>query len=265
MIDFMNDEYSLVKTTQKSYPVSEEYSPLIGKKYSQLPSHMQDEIWDYQLSVQEVRGWDDVEIRKLFRRLNSVVERLNMQEMRHSQYFGEFVDAVETLAKENFWDDLCIFTRRDSQRMKDIEFVSELFVCLIDGPQDQQKKLDEFYAKYDVCFEEKKKFMTKFRSILHKLNDIGDLIRETRFSKKADFYSLFAAMCELKKYKFRDIDLCKSEKELMNLNNEMEKPIEDVKGIYKKYYSAVKEGVNKLPKRKIRTEIIFNIIDGSQQ
>jgi hypothetical protein len=55
-----------------------------------------------------------------------VVEKLNPQELRHSQYFGEFVTAVEKLAEDPFWDDLELFSRRDSQRMKDIEFISEL-------------------------------------------------------------------------------------------------------------------------------------------
>lgn len=166
IVEYMMDEYSLVSTTARSYPVSEVYKPHIGKKYSELPPHIQDSIWDYQLAVQELRGWDDNEIRSLFRRLNYVVERLNKQEMRHSQYFGEFVDAVEALAEENFWDEVQLFSRRDSQRMKDVEFVSELFVLLIDGPQEQQKTLDNFYAEFDVSFPRKKALMHRFRIVL---------------------------------------------------------------------------------------------------
>jgi hypothetical protein len=59
-----------------------------------------------------------------------VVEKLNKQELRHSQYFGEFVEAVEQLAQDEFWDKAELFSRRDFQRMKDIEFVSELFIIL---------------------------------------------------------------------------------------------------------------------------------------
>lgn len=146
ILEFINDEYPLIATAAKAYPVSDEYKPHIGKRFSQIPPHMQDMIWNYPMAVQELRGWTDEQIRALFRRLNYVVERLNKQEMRHSQYFGEFVDAVEKLAEEPFWDDVGLFSRRDSQRMKDIEFISELFVMLIDGPQDQQTTLDSFYA-----------------------------------------------------------------------------------------------------------------------
>jgi hypothetical protein len=133
IIEFMMDEYALVSTTAKSYPVSEVYKPHIGKTYSQLPTQYQDMIWNYSLAVQELRGWEEEQIKALFRRLNYVVERLNPQELRHSQYFGEFVNAVETLADDSFWDDIELFTRRDFKRMKDIEFISELFIIIISG------------------------------------------------------------------------------------------------------------------------------------
>ena len=122
ILEFMNDEWELIETTAKSYPVSKLYKPHIGKIYSKLPEDIQDAIWNYPLAVQELRGWEEKDIRGLFRRLNYVVEKLNKQELRHSQYFGEFVDAVESLSSEKFWDDSGFFTRRDSQRMKDIEF-----------------------------------------------------------------------------------------------------------------------------------------------
>jgi len=103
ILEFLKDEWPLIATTAKSYPVSESYKPHIGKKYSELPPTLQELIWNYPLSVQELRGWSDHQIRALFRRLNYVVEKLNPQELRHSQYFGEFVNAVEKLAKDPFW------------------------------------------------------------------------------------------------------------------------------------------------------------------
>ena len=90
ILEFLNDEWSLVPTTAKSYPVSDLYKKYLGKKYSELPDAVQNTIWDYQIAVQELRGKDPQEIQGLFRRLNYVVESLNDQELRHSQYFGEF-------------------------------------------------------------------------------------------------------------------------------------------------------------------------------
>src|SRR5690606_12311221 len=39
ILEFMNDEYSLIATAAKAYPVSSNYKPHIGKRYSELPTH----------------------------------------------------------------------------------------------------------------------------------------------------------------------------------------------------------------------------------
>jgi len=260
IIEFMNDAWPLVATTAKSYPVSDTYKPHIGKKYSELPSKMQDQIWNFPLAVQELRGWDDAQIRALFRRLNYVVEKLNKQELRHSQYFGEFVAAVEKLARDSFWDDMTFFSRRDSERMKDIEFISELFVLLIDGPQDQQGSLDRFYADYDVVFPKKNSYMLQFTRILKSLTTISDLIISSRLNKKADFYGLFAAVAEACKHKKEAVDLSPARQALLSLVQEVDGEEEQRGATARSYHATVIEGPNKLPKRAERLRILSNIL-----
>jgi hypothetical protein len=256
----MNDEWPLIETTAKSYPVSDVYKPHIGKRYSELPSNFQDAIWNYPLAVQELRGWDDHQIRDLFRRLNYVVEKLNKQELRHSQYFGEFVTTVEKLAAESFWDEIQLFTRRDSQRMKDVEFVSELFVIVIDGVQDQQKTLDKFYADYDVVFPQKSSYIAKFHQVIESLLTIDELLRESRFTKKADFYGLFASTVNLNSQSKTPINLSPAVPALEKLSLALDQPPDQLSGVAARYYSTVIEGPNKLAKRLERTDILENIL-----
>jgi hypothetical protein len=260
ILEYLNEEWPLISTTAKSYPVSDAYKPHIGKKYSDLPEIFQESIWNYPLSVQELRGWNDVQIRALFRRLNYVVEKLNAQELRHSQYFGEFVTAVEKLADDSFWDEVELFTRRDSQRMKDIEFISELFVVVIDGLQDQQKTLDRFYADFDVVFPKKSTHLAKFHQTLKSLLTIRDVIEKTRFSKKADFYALFAATARLNRERSTPKDLKPAAPKLRKLADELDGDPEDLSGELARYYNTVIEGPNKLAKRKERTEILENLL-----
>ena len=261
ILEFMQDEYKLVSTTAKSYPVSDIYKPHIGKKYSDLPPHLQDFIWNYPLAVQELRGWIDDEIRALFRRLNYVVEKLNKQEMRHSQYFGEFINAVEKLAKEDFWDSINLFSRRDFQRMRDIEFISELFALVIDGAQDQQKTLDRFYADYDVEFPRKNAFIRQFRRIINSLNTISEFIEVSRFSKKSDFYGLFGAINEIVIVSKNSIDLSDAEVDLRALDDAIQQKPEHMDEATSRYYTTVIEGPNKLPKRKERIGILKKILE----
>lgn len=261
ILEFMNNEWSLIETTAKSYPVSDLYKPHIGKKYSELPEKVQEAIWNYPLAVQELRDWSDVEIRSLFRRLNYVVEKLNKQELRHSQYFGEFAEAVEQLAQNDFWDEVDLFTRRDSQRMKDVEFVSELFVVILDGIQDQQKTLDKFYADYDVVFPKRAHCTAKFKQVLESLRTIGDVVRKTRFSKKADFYALFSAVSILNEKKSKPIDLSLARSALNNLSKALQRKPDKLSGIPARYSRTVIEGPNKLAKRKLRSEILMDILE----
>ncbi len=260
ILEFLSEEWSLIETAAKAYPVSEEYKPHIGKKYSELPERVQNSIWDYPLAVQEIRGWTDAEIRAMFRRLNYVNERLNKQELRHSQYFGEFNEAVEQLAKDEFWDDIDLFSRRDSQRMKDIEFVSELFVIAVDGIQDQQHSLDKFYADYDVVFPRKSRYIATFHQTVDSLKTISDVLAVTRFTKKADFYALFAAVLELNRGSQNAVDFSRKKKKLVALSTELEADPDTLTGVPQQYYTTVIEGANKLAKRKLRKEILLEIL-----
>jgi hypothetical protein len=260
VLEFLKDEWPLIATAAKAYPVSDEYKPHIDKRYSELPERLQNAIWDYPIAVQEIRGWDDTEIRSMFRRLNYVNERLNDQELRHSQYFGEFNESVEHLAKDAFWDDIHLFTRRDSARMKDVEFVSELFAIIIDGIQDQQKSLDKFYADYDVVFPKKSRHLAKFRQVIDSLRTIQGVVSGSRFTKRADFYALFAAASSLNEKFTVPVDLRHAAARLMKLAQALEEPPENFSGVTQRYYTTVIEGPNKLAKRTLRRDILLELL-----
>jgi hypothetical protein len=260
ILEFLADTWPLIATAAKAYPVSEEYKPHVDKKYTELPERLQNAIWDYPIAVQEIRGWDDSEIRSMFRRLNYVNERLNSQELRHSQYFGEFNEAVEHLAKDSFWDVIHLFTRRDSARMRDVEFVSELFVIIIDGLQDQQQTLDKFYADYDVVFPKKSRYLTKFRQTIESLSTIQSAIEGSRFTKRADFYALFAAVTALNENESSAVDLKLAAKKLAKLAQALDQPPDTLKGVPQQYYTTVIEGPNKLAKRKLRRDILLDLL-----
>jgi hypothetical protein len=259
ILEFLDDAWPFIKTTADSYPVSDLYKKYIGKKYSELPEALQNAIWDYPLAVQELRGKDDKEIQALFRRLNYVVERLNHQELRHSQYFGEFNTSVESLTKDEFWDEVNLFTRRDAQRMKDAEFISELFVIVVDGIQDGQKTLDKFYSDYDVVFPKQAKSITRFKQIVAALRSIKELIRDSRLSNKSDFYALFAAVNEMK-LTSHPLDLSPARKDLLKLSKALEMDAETLAGTPQEYYTTIIEGGNKLAKRTRRMEILRDIL-----
>ena len=196
----------------------------------------------------------------MFRRLNYVNERLNAQELRHSQYFGEFNSAVEHLARNEFWDDIKLFSRRDSERMKDVEFISELFVIVLDGIQEGQSTLDSFYASYDVVFPNRSRLVTRFNQVVESLKSIKTLIATSRFHKKADFYALFAACVDKVKTANASVDLAPYVDKLQQLAGMLDGDPEEYEGDVRAYYNSVAEGANKAPKRRTRKDILAKFI-----
>lgn len=260
ILDFLADDYKLIHLKKTSYPVSDFYAPLVGKRYSELPVDLQEAIWDYPLAVQELRGLEDEEIRSLFRRLNYVVERLTDQELRHSQYFGDFASTAEQVAEWEEWDAFDLFTRRESQRMRDIEFISELLIVSIAGVQGQEE-LDTFYAEYDAGFPGKKNAVELVRRTVDSLKSIERTICSTRFRKKADFYALFATVILLPTSAHFAIDLNGIASILEKLNQELERDPKELKGDLLSYYSTVIEGPNKKAKRVERVGLLRAMLE----
>ena len=260
ILSFMRNRFPLRKMPARAYPVSNLYGSITGKKYSELPEKLQARIWNYPLAVQELREFNDKEIREMFRRLNYVVESLTKQELRHSQFFGEFTKTVEKLARSQFWEKAGIFSQNDYRRMRDLEFVSELLIVVISGIQDQQKTIDDYYAQFDTSFPSKGRHVKRFENILNRLSLLLPLIEKSRFNKKADFYALFAAFNEIIDVMWTKAKATQATRKLRKLDRVLEKPPHRLRSIAREYYGTVIEGPNKLAKRTKRTQILRTLL-----
>jgi hypothetical protein len=168
-----------------------------SKRFDDLKEKEQKAFWDYKLVVRELGAASDVEIRNLFKRLNINSVVLNDQELRHAEYSGHFIKSMEELADDEWWLESHVVTVRQIRRMEDVEYVSELFIGLLAGPQDKKKSLDDYYQDYEKEMPEKAEWVAQFQATL-------DFIRKTlppedirKWSGKSDFYTLFLAMGNL--------------------------------------------------------------------
>jgi hypothetical protein len=59
---------------------------------------------------------------------------------------------MTNLSQLPFWVNSGIFTANDFRRMLDIEYISELAVALLFGPQNKKALLDEYYASFEEEF-----------------------------------------------------------------------------------------------------------------
>lgn len=176
---------------------------LAGKKWRDLGDMERRTFWNYVLPVEQLDfGTDETPaVNDAFDRLNRNSRKLEPQELRHARFDGWLVTTVENECQEPQWRTFGVITNARAKRMKDAQFLSELFLVLIENKQfgfDQQQ-LDEAYAKYDDPDEEDAGLDTDDFSLkladakqfLQDMNQVNTCVRATGATVGA-FYTLWS-------------------------------------------------------------------------
>lgn len=124
---------------------------LDGKKFKDLPTDYKRNFWDYTLVVDFIDSVEIGSIGQVFDRVNRNARNLEPQELRHARYDGWFIKFVEGEVDTEFWWDYKISTRSRDKRMKNVQFVSELSMIIIENKivGFDQDHIDGIYAKFD--------------------------------------------------------------------------------------------------------------------
>jgi len=197
IFDFINGKYML--DTKYAIKVGPE---MCDKYFNDLPQKVKIAIFDYKLTVDELKDYSPEEMKAMFVRLNKNNERLSKQELRNAAYSGDFIKLAETLADIPYWLDHKIISNKETRRMKDVEFASELLHMMARGIQDKTKLLDEYYSLNEEM-DDSEEIKKSFLKIIELLNKILPEIESTRFKQKGDFYSLFYTIYKLQKSGFK--------------------------------------------------------------
>lgn len=185
IFDFLSDSFPLTETTIRK---------VRGKKYSQLPKEIQERILNYDLVVEELSGFTEKDIRDIFVRMNKYVVKLSPQEIRNARDTGKFKEFVDRLAKWPFWRDHGVFTAKQTNRMRNAEFVAELAILLTEGPQDKKGAIDLYYGTYRASFPEGRQIESRLQALLAWIKTALPDLRQTRYRKPTDLYSLIGAL-----------------------------------------------------------------------
>jgi len=193
ILDFIAGEYALLEAESPEYK---------GKEFKDLTDGLKEEFWSYSIVTRELQTNNTEEVKEIFRRLNKYVVPLNEQELRNATYGGHFIGIINQIAeKDDFWAEHKIVTPTDIKRMLDAEFISELFIAMLNGIQQKdQESINGFYKQYDQNFTDKDDIRREFEATKKMIQKIfGDNFIKTRWHKKSDFYSLFITFRELLK------------------------------------------------------------------
>lgn len=160
-------------------------------KFEDLTPDERQRVFAYNFIVRQLPPVPEEELRSIFKRLNRNTVVLNQQELRHATYKGEFITTVEGVADLDWWSTSGVFTPNDVRRMLDVEFVSELAVAFLHGPQNKKLTLEKWFETYEATFPDRERIIAVFAKVLGELTQVIPDLPQTRWRKKSDFYSLF--------------------------------------------------------------------------
>lgn len=233
--DDQRDLFRLSKVHNKDYG---------NLTFRELPENIIQRILDYEFSVHILpSSTEDREVLQIFSRMNSTGTRLNNQELRNAEFFGEFKTSVYELALEylNHWRIWNVFTDDEVSRMKEVELSSELYMLIIGGVQPKTPKvIENYYKEYDEDFSDRKIVEKRFEAVMDEIEaKFVDYIPESLFKNSTLFYVLFAIVYEIgygidsslvskrfKKLSSSQIELIKKKEININAGKASEKIIE---------------------------------------
>jgi hypothetical protein len=187
VISFGKDEYSVLKSQNPAFG---------GKAFSHLPLDAQQKFLNYEFSVVLLEEVSDADVLDIFARLNTYAQKLTPQELLNAKYFGEFKQAVYSLGFEHleFWRQHGILQDKQIVRMAEAELTTEIFVVMLTGIQHRRNKIESLYESKDDSFAEKTRATMEFKAVIDAItNCLGDSLKNTIFSRRVLFYSLFCA------------------------------------------------------------------------
>lgn len=143
ILKFVNNELAIDKHFGDSL--------LDGKKWKHLDNDTKRKFWDYVIPVEFIKIVEGTVVNEVFDRLNRYSRNLTAQELRHAKYDGWFIGVAEHESEEQFWKDVGVVTTSRAKRMRDVQFISELLMVLLENDISgfDQDAIDSVYAKYE--------------------------------------------------------------------------------------------------------------------
>lgn len=227
------------------------------------------QFFSYEICVRLIHTDDRFLVEDIFKRLNKFTLPLKPQELRNATYHGAFARLSEELADNDYWAVNRIVSPAAIRRMTDIEMMSDLLIGLLHGPQGGAAKIiDQYYEQYeqyDEEFPDQEIVTRRFEKTLESVRKLfPDISAVSRWSNRADFYSLFVCLGTLLKAN-RKIKSWKALRaELEKFSAEVDAFLESqsaaVRKVGKHYARAIEKGSNDRARRVDRHEALKAII-----
>jgi hypothetical protein len=240
-----------------------------GTTFDDLNDEQKRGFFGHSLAVRLLSNATEPEVRDMFKRLNKYLTKLSDQEIRNAVYSGPFVSLVSGLADDDYWAENRIVSPAIIRRMGDIEFISELVIGVMHGPQGGAGSIiDEYYRQFEPHHDEfpgQKEAKRIYDRTLSTVQEVLPEIKATRWRNRTDFYTLFVALAQL----LRDSTLPRTQvvparKALLEFAQEIDERLADEKARVRseasEYVRAVEKGSSDKARRVARHNAILATI-----
>lgn len=192
---------------ENKFPISEKASltELRGKYFDEIDNDLKIRFWNYSFLVEYLPSSDESIINNIFDRINRNVARLTSQELRHAKYSGVFISTAEEITdviNERFNNAMPRIAQQSRKQMKDVELFAQILLMIEEGPRGYNSdELDIAFNNRDtewIDMEMVKALFLNTIEILARILDLDqeNIIKYSRLSNQADYYSLIGAISE---------------------------------------------------------------------
>jgi hypothetical protein len=192
---------------ENKFPISEKASlnELRGKYFDEIDKDLKIQFWNYSFLVEYLPTSDESIINNIFDRINRNVARLTSQELRHAKYSGVFIATVEEITdivNEKFSNSIPRIAQQSRKQMKDVELFAQILLMIEEGPKGYNSdELDIAFNNRDTEWTQMESVKSLFLSTIEVIAqililDTENVIKYSRLSNQADYYSLVGALSE---------------------------------------------------------------------
>ena len=165
-----------------------------GLRWKNLTEEQRNQILNYDFIVEELSGYSNADIRDMFARMNRYVVPLNAQERRRAQFESAFIKFAEALGAWPFWTDQRIFSAAAVNRHRTDEFVEELCILLLEGPQDKKSSIELYVTRYADEFEFEDELRDRLKQYFSLISQALPDLRSMQLRRPVNLYSLVGAL-----------------------------------------------------------------------
>lgn len=169
------------------------YFANLQKKYFDASSKAIFDAFEISVTIVTKQQSDHGSIEDFYFRVNKYGIKLNRPEIMRSEFADSLAqNLIEKVAENDNFVRLGLFTQKSTDRLNDLDFVSELLGLVKYDVLEKKTAADKLYREL-VDQKEAEELEEKFHSILDRITELNEFypLNKSRYRQRNDFYTLF--------------------------------------------------------------------------